>query len=184
MKNSSSDRKMTDRERKGQQLESLRKKRAESTKSGSKSRKKTRQEYSSDSDHDSMDGTDDDYYKDYEEDKESAAKVITYEEMLQIQLKRDDADSWLYKPEFEKVIKGCFARVSLGAGSASVNGNREPVYRCVYITDTPEYHRKYKINKSYTKIGIMVQLGKAKKQYLMDVLSNQPITEVPFNSFN
>ena len=174
------DKKLSEREKKGRQLEDLRKKREKkANRSGSRSLdpagKKKRRGYS---DSESEDVSDD-YYQDYEEQEEKAVSNLTYENAISIQLRRDDAEKWLYKPDFEKTIRGCFARLSLGTTVGS-GSTREAVYRCVYIADTPEYHRKYKFNNTYTNIAIVVSHGKAKKQYLMDMISNQPITTVQF----
>jgi len=177
-----SDRKLTERERKGQQLEKLRKKReskASKSRTFDSSAKKRKKGYSDDEEEEEAEYSD--YYQDYEDEKE--AQTVKYEDVLSIQLRRDDAETWLYKPDFEKSIKGCFARLSLGTQSSAYGGAREPVYRCVYIAEAPEYHRKYRINKTFTKTAINVSHGKAKKQYLMDMLSNQPITTKEWNRF-
>ena len=126
--------KLTDRQKKGQSLEILRKKREKKANARSrafsenssdlKSRKK-KSSYDSESD------ASNDYSLQEDEEEDKTSPVVTYQNALSIQLTRNKAENWLYKPDFERTIKGCLARVSLGnIGS----GNREPVYRCVYIT--------------------------------------------------
>jgi hypothetical protein len=53
----------------------------------------------------------------------------SYEEALKIQLKRDEIEQWLHRPMFEKTLKGCLVKVSLGASGDT----REIVYRCCDI---------------------------------------------------
>ncbi|KAJ3304260.1 hypothetical protein HDV03_002997 [Kappamyces sp. JEL0829] len=173
--------KLTDRQRKGQTLELLKKKRANKVSGGrtfeadAKSKKKKGYDLGSDEEDEyGYDG-----YDDEEEEDTKKKREISYEDALSIQLTRDNAEAWLYRPDFENTIKGCFVRLSLGSSGP----NREPVYRCVYVADTPEYHRKYKLNNSFTKVAINVTHGKAKKLYLMDMVSNQPITTKEWNRY-
>jgi hypothetical protein len=97
---------------------------------------------------------------------------MSLEDALAIQITRDQVEKWLHKPMFHKALKGTLIRLSLG------NSSGEPVYRCCMISDTPEYHRKYKLNKSITKLCMNITHGKASKQALFDMVSNQPITQV------
>ena len=126
---------MTDRQRKGQSLENLRKKREKkantrrSAFSGDDDEAKTKKKRTA---YDSDSEVSDNYRYDEEDEEEEKAKAImSYEDALSIQITRDKAESWLYKPDFERTLKGCLARVSLG--SIGGGGSREPVYRCVYI---------------------------------------------------
>jgi hypothetical protein len=41
-----------------------------------------------------------------------------------------------------------------------------------------QYKRPYKLNNTMTKLGMNIAHGGAKKFYLFDMVSNQPITEV------
>lgn len=117
--------KLTERQRKGQTLENLRKSREKrekerSNRSSTKSEKRLRT-YSDDSEE-----SEDDYD---DSPKKSKHPPITYEEALSIQIKRDELEQWLHKPMFEKAIKGCFLRLSLGNSGVG----KELVYRVVLI---------------------------------------------------
>lgn len=134
--------KLTERQRKGQSLENLRKKRERkanarrSAFSGDDDEAKPRKKRTyNDSD---SDVSNDYRFDDEEEEEEKARAIISYEEALSIQLTRDKAESWLYKPDFERAIKGCLARISLG--NIGGGGSREPVYRCVYIAGIFSFH--------------------------------------------
>jgi len=41
-----------------------------------------------------------------------------------------------------------------------------------------EYHRIYKVNKTNVKKALILEHGKAKKRFGMDIISNGPFTEV------
>lgn len=156
---------LTEKERKGNSLETLRKKREKkaSSRSGTDiKRRKKIQGYSSDSDRSRITSDDEEEEVD-----------VTLEKAISIQLTREKAEAWLYKPDFEKAIKGCFARVVL----PNQPGSKEMFYRCVYIANVTEYHRKYKLNNTYTKCTINVSHGKAKREWMMDSVSNQRITD-------
>ncbi|KAI8893216.1 hypothetical protein BC833DRAFT_609181 [Globomyces pollinis-pini] len=168
------DRPMTDREKKGQTLENLRRKR-EKRISDRSSRVVEQEVYRR---RDRSDSDESDY-----DDKYQAVKMeepMSHTDAIALQLTRDELETWLYKPNFERTIKGCLAKVSLGVSGEVA---REQVYRCVYITDTSEYHRTYKLNKSSTRVALEVSHGKAKRQYLMDMISNQPITLKEWNRY-
>ncbi|KAJ3262278.1 hypothetical protein HK103_002691 [Boothiomyces macroporosus] len=167
--------KLTERQRKGQTLENLRKSREKrekerSNRSSTKSEKRLRT-YSDDSEE-----SEDDYD---DSPKKSKHPPITYEEALSIQIKRDELEQWLHKPMFEKAIKGCFLRLSLGNSGVG----KELVYRVVLIEDVKEYKRKYKLNTTFTKVALDVSHGKSKKETLMDMISNQPITAKEWNRY-
>jgi RNA polymerase-associated protein RTF1 len=165
--------KLTDRQRKGQTFDTLRKKREQ--KQG-KSREpadrpvKKYRGYATESDQS-------DWYSDEEPVKKEAFQM-KLADALSLQVRRDDLESWLHKPMFAKVVTGCFARLALGPGEG-----RESVYRCVYIHDIHTYKRKYKFNKSTTDFCMMVSQGKSKREYLFDAISNQSITEKEWNRY-
>jgi RNA polymerase-associated protein RTF1 len=54
---------------------------------------------------------------------------------------------------------------------------REQVYRLCYIQGTSEYHRPYKFGKNMVNTTLTLAHGKATKEFLMDLVSNSPITE-------
>jgi RNA polymerase-associated protein RTF1 len=162
---SQSTQKLTEKQKKGQSLEKLRKKREKKNSNsrpsrGEASEKKNRTYSSEESESEN---------EFYENDKDPK---ITLNDALKIQIKRDDIEQWLQKPMFQKTIRGCLVRISIG----STPDSREPIYRCCYIQETPEYHRKYKVNKATTNLAMDITHGKAAKQYLFDVISNQPIS--------
>ncbi|KAJ3276752.1 NADPH-dependent diflavin oxidoreductase 1 [Terramyces sp. JEL0728] len=167
--------KLTDRQRKGQTLENLRKSREKREKERSsrfseKSEKRIRM------DSDESDESEDDYD---DLPKKNKHPPITYEDALSIQIKRDELEQWLHKPMFEKSAKGCFLRLSLGNSGIG----KELIYRVVLIEDIKEYKRKYKLNLTFTKVALDVSHGKSKKETLMDMISNQPITAKEWNRY-
>lgn len=124
---------MTEKQRKGQSLEQLRKKRENKAKGRSST-------YGVDSDtkrkrKNTYDSQSDDYYSEEEEEvEEKKPSKISYQDVLSIQITRDKAEQYLFKPDFENTLTGCLARISLG--SSMVGGVREAIYRCVYIAGT------------------------------------------------
>lgn len=126
------DRKLTDKERKGQSLENLRKKREKKQdrnyEPDRSDRARQRTAYTSSEASD---------YEEYESKPQKVrlnnqeSFVMSYQDALSIQVKRDDVENWLHKPSFEKTLKGCLVRISLGAQNSG-----GPVYRCCYVTGT------------------------------------------------
>jgi RNA polymerase-associated protein RTF1 len=165
--------KLTERQKKGHSFETLRKKREQKQGKTVDAKDKATKKYRGyDWESDRSD------YSDYDQPEKEKFK-LKLEDVLAIQVKRDDLEEWLHKPMFVKSVTGCFIRVSLGTSAE----NREPVYRCVYIHDIHGYKRKYKFNNCVTDYAMLVSQGKAKKDYLFDMVSNQAITEKEWNRF-
>ena len=160
---------LTDRQKKEQSLDLLRKRRE-------KMSKKSVVQRDLDSDVDYSDNQYDDEYDNDEQDYSTEVtgdEMATYEDLLKIQIKRHDIEKWCWKPMFEKTIKGCFAKVSLGANQQT----KETIYRCCEILGIEEYKRPYRVNQTLINIGMNVAHGKARKMYLFDMVSNQNVSE-------
>ena len=158
---------LTDRQKKEQSLDLLRKRREKMSK-----KSLIQRDLDSDVDYneDNTGYDDDEEQDDYVSDGDEKA---TYEDMLKIQIKRHEIEKWCWKPMFEKAIKGCFVKVSLGQNSQT----KETVYRCCEILGIEDYKRPYKLNQTMIKIGMNVAHGKARKFYLFDMVSNQNSSE-------
>src|SRR4051812_5080166 len=94
---------LTDRQKKGQRLGELRKKRESRQSQKGKSSVGKRNDYENDTDSDLSNNA---YAYDDDEQEEKVVPPMSFEDALALQVKRDEAEEWLYKPDFEKTIKG------------------------------------------------------------------------------
>ncbi|KAI8848037.1 hypothetical protein BC829DRAFT_394915 [Chytridium lagenaria] len=104
--------------------------------------------------------------------KSESKEKATLEQIQSITISRNELEKWAYAKFFKETIQGCFLRVGLG-----VNQEKKPIYRVTQINDVVEYHRNYQLGKITTRKALSLSHGKARKVFLMDVVSNQPITE-------
>ena len=156
---------LTDRQKKEQSLDLLRKRREKISKKSVSQR-----DLDSDVEYE-------DQYEEEEDDfvveEDDVDEKATHEDLLKIQIKRNDIEKWCWRPMFEKAIRGCFVRVSLGPDSKT----KEVVYRCCEVLDIEQYKRPYKVNQTLINTGMNVGHGKSSKFFLFDMVSNQNFTE-------
>lgn len=126
---------------------------------------------------------DSDYYEEEDEvdvlpqKKTSASiKAINLSAIISIQLKRDLIESSLYRPSFNDVAQGCFARVNVGRGR-----NDEPVYRMCQISKILSGSKTYLIGKTSTNIKGLLSIGDSNRECTLDIVSNGPITQEEFD---
>jgi len=112
---------------------------------------------------------------------------VNYQDMLKMMVKRDELAKWHDTPNWEKTIKGCFVRISVGT-----NESGEPIYKLAEILDfNPE-------GKSYTMPSISTDkyshartltttlnlaIGGTTKDFTMDIVSNRPLSEQEFDDW-
>ncbi|KAJ3105954.1 RNA polymerase-associated protein rtf1 [Phlyctochytrium planicorne] len=103
---------------------------------------------------------------------------ITLDQMQSITLSRADFEKWVYARFFKDTVLGCFVRVGLG-----LDHEKKPKYRVAQINDVVDYHRIYNLGQTSTRKALSLSHGKAKKVFLMDVISNQPIQEAEYKRY-
>lgn len=75
---------------------------------------------------------------------------------------------------------GCFVRLYIGPDPQK----KVPVYRLCQIIDVVPWHKTYKVTENtYTNKAFKVKHGKAEKDFSMDIVSNQPVTQQEFSRF-
>jgi len=160
--------KLSEKERKSESLSDLRRKREKKrSKLANENEDEKRDRIWSDSE------SEDNY-----ESKESQQEVITLEELNSIRISRDELEKWVYTSFFNKTVIGGYARLGIGFDS-----NKNYIYRITKILDVVDYHRTYKINKTTIKKALILEHGKAKKRFGMDIISNSPFTEQEYNRY-
>jgi len=121
-------------------------------------------------------------YSDSESDdydnKDSEQEVITLEELNSVRISRDELEKWVYTSFFNKTVIGGYARLGIGFDS-----NKHYIYRITKILDVVDYHRTYKVNRTTVKKALILEHGKAKKRFGMDIISNSPFTEQEYNRY-
>ena len=84
---------------------------------------------------------------------------------------------WLYAPFFESTIRGCFVRLGLGMDKQT----RQNIYRVCQVFAVRPYHRSYKVDGVVSKVALVLRHGAAEKEFLIEMLSNSPITQSEFD---
>lgn len=70
---------------------------------------------------------------------------------------------------------GCFVRLYIGPDPQ----RKVPVYRLCQITDVVPWHKTYKVtDNAWSNKALKVKHGKAEKEFPMDIVSNQNVTQV------
>jgi hypothetical protein len=160
--------KLSEKERKSESLSDLRRKREKKrSKLSNENEEEKRDRIWSDSE------SEDNY-----ESRESEQEVVTLEELNSIRISRDELEKWVYTSLFNKTVIGGYARLGIGFDS-----NKNYIYRITKILDVVDYHRVYKINKTNIKKALILEHGKAKKRFGMDIISNGPFTEQEYNRY-
>ncbi|ORY34491.1 plus-3-domain-containing protein [Neocallimastix californiae] len=159
--------KLSEKERKSESLSDLRKK-----------REKKRSKLANENEEEKRDRIFSSESEDNYDSKESQQEVITLEELNSVRISRDELEKWVYTQFFNKTVIGGYARLGIGFDS-----NKNYIYRITKILDVVEYHRTYKINKTPIKKALILEHGKAKKRFGMDIISNGPFTEQEYNRY-
>lgn len=97
-----------------------------------------------------------------------------------IRVGRAQVAKFLYYPEFEDVVKNCYARFNVGQNKAT----GQATYRMVRILLIEEGRRPYKLEGSYVKMFAVCTVGKgAPKKVSMDFFSNLPLTQREWDTY-
>ncbi|KAI9483066.1 MAG: hypothetical protein EXX96DRAFT_519096 [Benjaminiella poitrasii] len=118
----------------------------------------------------------DDEYNESEDESEKKAKkrAPSFEELQTICITRNILEKWLFAPFFENTIIGCFVRIFIGPDPQK----KTPVYRLCEIIDVVPWHKSYKVTENtWSNKALKIKHGKAEKDFTMDIISNQPITQ-------
>ncbi|KAI8929855.1 hypothetical protein BC831DRAFT_442351 [Entophlyctis helioformis] len=184
---------LSERERKGKSFESLRRKR-ENREKERRTRSYSDEDEEDEDDIDAdADQADDRWRKNrYESDvssrdsdddvkeRTSEAKVVLgHEHITSIQITREELEKWAHASFFASTVKGCFVRLGVGSDPAT----REQVYRATYVVEATQYHRAYQFGGAKTNTALVLAHGRAQKPFLMDIISNRPITEAEWRRY-
>ncbi|KAG2232818.1 hypothetical protein INT48_005686 [Thamnidium elegans] len=140
--------------------------------------RKRRRRYGDQSDYD-YSGDD---YDNSDEEKEKKAKKRTpqLEEIHSVSISRNLIEKWIYAPFFENTVIGCFVRLYIGPDPQK----KVPVYRLCQIIDVVPWHKTYKVtDNAWSNKALKVKHGKAEKEFPMDIVSNQPVTQQEYSRF-
>lgn len=101
--------------------------------------------------------------------------VVTMREQLcRAILTRIQLESLLDKPVFEKTVVDCFVRVCIGS-EGSANASR--IYQIIGLQQD---NKDYQLGGKRTNIVLRLRYGVQERLSLMDVVSNQPVTQYEF----
>ncbi|KAL7754376.1 RNA polymerase-associated protein rtf1 [Sorochytrium milnesiophthora] len=105
-------------------------------------------------------------------------ELLTLEDIQKIVISRDQLERWCFAPFFDATVKQAFVKIRIGVDPKSGQSQ----YRLAQITaqDVLPYKRAYTIQRSQTDKCLLLKHGKAEKQFLMDIVSNAPVTEAEF----
>eukprot|EP01029_Cantina_marsupialis_P012988 TRINITY_DN2880_c0_g1_i1.p1 TRINITY_DN2880_c0_g1~~TRINITY_DN2880_c0_g1_i1.p1 ORF type:complete len:641 (-),score=221.79 TRINITY_DN2880_c0_g1_i1:438-2360(-) len=101
-------------------------------------------------------------------------------DLNKIRLPREMFIKWIFEPFFEEIVKDTFVRVHIGANKAG-----QPVYRVARVVRVVPYRKQYTLPGTtvHTKKGLELQVGKSKRAFSMDYISNSRITEEEFKRY-
>ncbi|CAO3611799.1 unnamed protein product [Mucor hiemalis] len=123
-----------------------------------------------------------DEYDNSDEEKEKKAKKRTpqLEEIQSISISRSAIEKWIFAPFFENTVIGCFVRLYIGPDPVK----KIPVYRLCQIVDVVSWHKTYKVtDNAWSNKALKVKHGKAEKDFPMDIVSNQLVTQQEYSRY-
>ncbi|KAH8292781.1 hypothetical protein KR054_005597, partial [Drosophila jambulina] len=100
-------------------------------------------------------------------------QVTTLEQLNRAMLTRSQLESFLDRPNFEQTVVGCFVRINV-----SVQADRSN--RIYQILGLREAKREYQLGRKRTKQILRLRFGAQEQYSLMDVVSNQSVTNHEF----
>ncbi|KAH8410210.1 hypothetical protein KR009_008390, partial [Drosophila setifemur] len=102
------------------------------------------------------------------------SQVSIREQLSRVVLTRNQLESFLDKPIFEKTVVDCFVRVSPGSVAAPLN--------CIYRIEGLQHDKlEYQLGSKRTNLVLRLRYGSHERLSLMDVVSNKPITAFEFD---
>ncbi|KAJ3056118.1 RNA polymerase-associated protein rtf1 [Rhizophlyctis rosea] len=177
---------LTEKERRGEQLASLKKERdrksARAANQAEEPQSRSRRSSYSQSETSDMELDDDRQrfkvsVKERKSDRKTEDKPfsqpMTIEEIRSIQLKRSDIERFLHADFFDSTVTGAFLRLGLGLDPHS----KERVYRVCQIDGLKPYHKAYQLTKGWCNLAFNAKHGAAKRTFTFEVSSNEPITD-------
>lgn len=116
----------------------------------------------------------------------------TFEDILKMQVRRDELIKWIEAPHWDKTVKGAFVRASLGTSSTGEN-----TYRLAEIIDYNPNDKSYRLppekassssssNSSQWRectMTVKLAIGASSRDFGLDRISNQPILQVEFDDW-
>ncbi|KAH8314733.1 hypothetical protein KR059_007394, partial [Drosophila kikkawai] len=99
--------------------------------------------------------------------------VTTREQLSRAILTRNQLESFLDRPNFEQTIVGCYVRINVSVQTDRSN-------RIYQILGLREAKEEYKLGRKRTKQVLRLRFGAQEQYSLMDVVSNQGITNQEF----
>uniref|UniRef100_A0A1B0EYI4 Uncharacterized protein n=1 Tax=Phlebotomus papatasi TaxID=29031 RepID=A0A1B0EYI4_PHLPP len=103
--------------------------------------------------------------------------ISTREELNKLRLSRFKMERIVHLPIFERVVKNCFVRITIG------NNNGKPVYRAAEIVGIVETAKVYQLGKNRTNKGMRLRHGKEERVFRLEFISNQDFTQSEFDKW-
>ncbi|RKP03920.1 hypothetical protein CXG81DRAFT_23477 [Caulochytrium protostelioides] len=109
-----------------------------------------------------------------------SGEPATYEMIRPMQVTRSELEKWCHWSNFRATVVGALARLGIGVDPET----KQNVYRVVQILSVQPYHRSYRLGRTQTDLALLLGHGKAEKQFLMDLLSDGPITDLEWSRYD
>lgn len=103
--------------------------------------------------------------------------ISTKAELSVLRLSRHKIERFIALPHFDRVVSGCFVRISIG------NNNNRPVYRVCEIIGVVETPKIYTLGKSRTNKGLRLRHGSAERVFRLEFISNQDFSDSEFDKW-
>ncbi|KAI8050644.1 uncharacterized protein B0P05DRAFT_563000 [Gilbertella persicaria] len=118
--------------------------------------------------------------EDEEVEKKAKKRTPELDEIQSVMVSRSMIEKWIFAPFFENTVIGCFVRLYIGPDPQK----KIPVYRLCQVIDVVPWHKTYKVAENvWSNKALKVKHGKAEKDFTMDIVSNQPITQQEYTRF-
>ena len=107
----------------------------------------------------------------------SKSKVdVSLEDILCLQIKREVLEQHMFRPSFNAIAQGCFARINVGRSSSG-----HSVYRMCLISKVFPGTKSYLIGKTSTNLRGLLSIGSSQRECSLDIVSNSDITKDEFD---
>ncbi|KAH8244683.1 hypothetical protein KR032_004729, partial [Drosophila birchii] len=100
-------------------------------------------------------------------------QLTTLQQLSRAILTRSQLESFLDRPNFEHTVVGCFVRINVSAQADRSN-------RIYQILGLREAKEEYPLGRKRTKLVLRLRFGAQEQYSLMDVVSNQSVTNHEF----
>lgn len=99
--------------------------------------------------------------------------TLCKEEIARIMLSRDILERWVHAPFFNRTVKGCFVRVSIGS-------NAGKTACCCEISGVVETDKAYQLGNTRTNKGLNIKYGTDCHVVGLEYVSNQNLSDSEF----